>query len=61
MVKEGVHGECPICGRKYEAEELLRLLQQDPEARAALGRGLIQRIVICPKCKARRAEETRLE
>jgi hypothetical protein len=57
MTQEGVCGECPICGRKYGAEELLRLLQQDPEARARVGSGLIQRVVTCPECKAKKADE----
>lgn len=56
MTKEDACGECPICERTYTAEELLRVLRQDHEAGTRVGSGLIERVVVCPECRTKKAE-----
>ena len=57
MTKEDACGECPVCERTYTVEELMKVLREAPEARASVGSGLIQRVVICPECRAKQARE----
>ena len=59
MTKEGACGECPICEREYDAEELLRVLRHAHEAGDRVGSGLIERVVVCPECRAKKAQEDR--
>ena len=59
MTKEDVCGECPACERTYTLKELMKVIRESPEARASVGGGIIPRVVVCPECRARKAQKDR--